>query len=163
MRLIHTLIFILTGFLPANAQYSAILQVVGAAGLESALPGISVQSTVGEVATLTLSNNLQACTQGFHQDNRVLISVSAIEPITLAGLSVFPNPAETVVTLKSETPFIPGTQVELFDASGKYLQTVSLETGSVERRIDLTMLPTGSYLLHIRNPVGMAGFQLIKM
>ncbi len=83
---------------------------------------------------------------GETEDYSVVITTStAVTDASLAGISLFPNPAQGVATL-----LLPGseaTQVELMDMQGRIVRTEQIMT---ERHdLDLNGLAAGSYLVRV--------------
>lgn len=79
---------------------------------------------------------------------------------TLEGVSVYPNPASSNITVSLPDHISEGTAT-LFDAKGRLVQTHSLsETVST---LDISSLSAGVYVVEINNTIGQsAQFRLIK-
>lgn len=71
---------------------------------------------------------------------------------------VYPNPATTVLNIESEAP---GGTISLFDLSGRLIRNE--QSGANGRTtIDVSTLPSGSYLLQIRNGEQVINHRFIK-
>ncbi len=73
-------------------------------------------------------------------------SISAISDQNIS-ISVFPNPATDEVTIHSETPFPNGTNIELYDLTGRLTNTYHLSGNNTE--ISTATIPPGLYLCRI--------------
>jgi hypothetical protein len=81
------------------------------------------------------------------------VSVATEEVDTGGGaVSVFPNPAQGVVTFSWQSLFNPpeGGRLILFDVSGKAVLQQQILGGSTETSIDVSTLPNGMYLYKIQ-------------
>lgn len=148
--------------LAVRAQPQLILSVVGSAGLDASAGNLKVSATLGEPVIFTASNNQQTLTQGYQQDQRVLISVGTAEPQALTGFRVFPNPANAWVELASDAPFRVGSSVTVFDAGGRLLSSLELPDGNYAQTIDFSNLPPGAYALRVHTHDGNVTFPVIK-
>lgn len=158
--------FLLIGCLLAAhavlAQHQILLSVVSASGFEGSAGNLRFSSTTGETVIFTATNNVQTLTQGYHQDQSVLISVDALEPAAESGFRVFPNPTAGLVNVASETPFQAGGQVLVFDQSGRLVSQSELVKGQVSQTFDFTLLPEGAYTLYLRAQERQVSFKMIK-
>lgn len=84
--------------------------------------------------------------------NRAVCAALGVpEATTTLSLSLHPNPAQGNVTLTYQCP--PGTRqawLEVFDALGRSVRVVALQTIATETTLDLTGLPAGFYACRIR-------------
>lgn len=70
------------------------------------------------------------------------------------SLSVFPNPAADLITVKIKGEAQAGLALEVFDLMGRplgYKQTFSSLSGEIETKLNLAELSVGIYLLRIRD------------
>lgn len=117
-------------------------EVVSAGGDHFATSEYSVSFTIGELAIETVSSDNRTLTQGFHQANLTVTSVSEASGI---DVNVFPNPATNrlnISGLESAGPL----QILLIDVTGRTLLNYQL---SMQSSIDVSQLPVGVYVLSI--------------
>ena len=90
----------------------------------------------------------------FAADNIALARSTGVSDATRRiDINVFPNPTADFVTLAAPAG-VTDAAVALYDLTGRRLLTTTLlRTG---RTIDLRSLPTGQYILHLRNGHGVA-------
>lgn len=81
---------------------------------------------------------------GVHTSTQQIYTSTGVDPMTLPQVSVYPNPAHSVIRIESESPI---QMIRLFDITGKHLRTENLHTGIAE--IDLTGFSNGLYILKI--------------
>jgi hypothetical protein len=62
-------------------------------------------------------------------------------------LDVYPNPFSEIIVVKSKGKEI--IQTELLDINGKVIRSLEVNIGSVEQRLFIGELPSGTYLLKI--------------
>jgi len=131
-----------------SGQASVELQVVGSAGsVVGSTSGATLHYTVGEIA-VTEEENGATLAQGFHQ-----ILVEKVSPTTesvaqAANIQVYPNPAQSFLRLETDTPL----RASLFDLAGRQVLLSTVVEATAE--LDLSTLPTGTYLLQALSPEG---------
>ena len=96
-----------------------------------------------------LQSNAQINDDGFYVDDLSVVTnnfITAIDDTQIADIQVFPNPTSDFLFIKNDK----NTQNELylFDASGKLLRRVQLESST--QKIDLSDLANGLYFYQIR-------------
>ncbi len=93
-----------------------------------------------------------------------LINTQAIETITAAIGSVFPNPATEQVFLPIIIERPIDATIQLFDMTGQLIQTVfeGKLTFSFNQAIDISTLVTGTYFLSFRTAEGIQAQRIIK-
>lgn len=149
----HT--FVLFSILTA-AHVSA-QEVVSTQGDSYSSPEASIDFTIGEVVVNTTTDGTNILTQGFHQVNWLIISVE--EHIANFEASIYPNPTEAVLTIKTAT--FEKISYFLYDAAGRVLQQNSLSNSITA--IDVSMLAAGSYSVVLFNTTQkLKTFTLIK-
>ena len=104
----------------------------------------SLSYSVGELMTETYTNDL-ILTQGFQQADDQALSTSDIPQD--AGLFVYPNPCRDrlFLQLNEEGRY----SVQLFDISGRLMMQQQDYLYSLSS-LEVSSLPTGSYILQIR-------------
>ena len=101
--------------------------------------GISITDSGDYTVTLATSEGCDS-TVTLH----VSVNQTGIAEIGDLQLVVYPNPTEGVVTI--ETPVVGEIAVEVFDVTGR----VVLSSG--QRKVDFSMLPSGTYTMRITMP-----------
>lgn len=109
--------------------------------------GVQLSWTVGEPLSTTVSNSTNTLTQGFHQTNLLLSTLS--EQAQAVKLNLFPNPTSQWLHLHSETTAL--WRWNLFTVHGRSLQTGSFQE---QGRIDLSHYSSGLYLLRVQDTEG---------
>jgi len=116
-------------------------QVLGTNGKFYSNKVMSMEYTVGEPFTNTLTTSNLGVTQGFHQPNLKLISHVGVQEVSNFSLNVYPNPflnQFTIALPTNETVYI-----SIYDVMGKLIHEQTL--GDIENVIDLGFLASGNY------------------
>ncbi|RDK84904.1 HYR domain-containing protein [Marinirhabdus gelatinilytica] len=79
----------------------------------------------------------------------------------LGTLTLYPNPAGTVVNL-SNPNLIDLDSITIYDMAGRTIQTIPLTETTSQKRIGLSGLASASYIVVISSPFGQITKQLIK-
>lgn len=147
--LISFILFAIPGML--LAQPSVERWVIGSAGGAYTGPGLSLDYTVGEVATATLSSTGNVLTQGFHQPGGIMVSVPETEsPEPM--ISVYPNPVTDFINISIQNTSYNRFQVTVYDLMGKLIlkQDISVAPGNARQlSLDLASAAPGNYFLRI--------------
>jgi len=138
-------------------------EVIPAAGGEANGSNGSVSYTVGQVFyTTNAGTNGNSIAQGVQQPYEIseISGIYEANDISLI-VSAFPNPATDYLTLKVENYNTTHLQYQVFDITGKLLQTVKA-TGS-ETRIEIKKLVPANYFVKvIENQKEIKIFKIIK-
>lgn len=78
-------------------------------------------------------------------------TVTATEPV-LTELTVYPNPAQTTLTITFGHAPLPNTELDLLNTIGQ--SVVKRLVNGVKEVLSIANLPAGQYILHIRNETG---------
>ncbi|WP_165983181.1 T9SS type A sorting domain-containing protein [Chryseobacterium salivictor] len=70
-------------------------------------------------------------------------------------LTVYPNPAKDFINIKTSKSNIE--KVFIFDLSGKLIMTEK------SKRIDISLLPSATYIISIKTSDGLKSFKFIKI
>ena len=117
----------------------------------------SIDFTIGEVVTSTVTNSERSLTQGFHQTNWSFVSIENHVPSYEA--IVFPNPTEDFLNIKAIS--FKNVNYSLFDEMGKLVFNGTLY--SEKTSLDVSKLHTGLYSLVLNNPENkLKTFNIIK-
>ncbi|MBK6622448.1 MAG: T9SS type A sorting domain-containing protein [Saprospirales bacterium] len=133
-------------------------EVLNAAGQTIALPGGTVEYSVGEVATLTINPTGQAYTQGFIQPYYYLIDNTREVFDDLYAFKCFPNPVGDVLLVETNYPDF--TDIQFFSMDGSVVREAPFQYN----QIDCQGLPAGMYLvrLYSKNKPESKTFKLFK-
>ncbi|MDC8005471.1 HYR domain-containing protein [Aureisphaera galaxeae] len=89
-------------------------------------------------------------------------SVLGLEDTVLDNaISIYPNPAESVVTL-ANTANILLDQAAIYDTNGRHIQTIDLSDMQQEKAIDVSTLATGVYMVLITSEDASTVKRLVK-
>lgn len=134
--------------------------VLASDGATSTLGDITLEWTLGELATSTLVTDDGLLTQGFHQP---VLSVTRL--LTYENLEEFyavqvrPNPVSSLLTVDIEAEREEPLSVDLMDLNGKLLKQSKLDFPFQPLQINMSLYPSGLYVVRVRTeegiPVGM--------
>jgi hypothetical protein len=144
--------------LPAavNAQ-SLDRQIIGTSGNHYVSLEATMDFTIGEPITATLTGQNGIATQGFHQGTISITSVR--ETLSLAELSVYPNPTTDRLTISTA---IENALWQLHTLDGKIVASGALNLGSTT--VDVTALAQATYMLTITTPLQRVNtYRIVKM
>ncbi len=151
LKLIHFLIFFVIGCcsFKTSAQFIA-RQVLCSQGATQVLEtGQVITQTVGQtgmIGSLYSANGIQ----GFQQP--LYSKLAVLPPVLSTKLVVYPNPFVDVVQVNvpdvsNQTQF----SIQVFDASGRLIETQNQAINNNTLSINLGNLPNGSYMLLINS------------
>jgi hypothetical protein len=120
-------------------------EVLSAQGDSYTSPEASIDFTIGEVVVNIATDGANSLAQGFHQVNWLITSVE--EHIAHFEASIYPNPTEAVLTIK--TAKFEKISYFLYDAKGRVLEQNSLSASITA--IDVSKLAAGSYSVVLCN------------
>lgn len=126
-------------FAKMNLYRNAVLVGQGSVGyfIITTVGSYTLQGTSAEGCTSPLSSSLVYTPVGVQEDEGV-------------SLRVYPVPADDYLMLSMETQ--EPLRIELHSLEGKQLLSLSInETGTIHRRIDISALPTGAYILQLQS------------
>ena len=121
-------------------------EVICASGNYTENESGSICWTLGELVTETYTSENHIITQGFQQVNSIIIGVGEFKPLGF-GISVFPNPTTSLITLRiNEKEIKPGSiSYHLYNSYGVSIsQNEILEN---EMSISIKNRPPGMYYL----------------
>lgn len=130
--------------------------VIGTTGGYAETATLQLSSTVGEVATTTLTAGTIVLTQGFQQP-----SANPNTPTRDLGIAVqyqlFPNPASQQLTLRLEAAKPIAIQVTFTDLAGREIALPNRKVdiqNVADLQWDISLLPAGGYLLFLQEANG---------
>ena len=126
--------------LAINAQ-----EVISVQGASYSNSNGSIDFTIGEVVTATLTNTNMILTQGFHQTNLTVLAVDNFDINFQAR--VFPNPTQDILQLDIQN--YSGLNYKLYDIQGRQLSIAKIDKKNTV--INTAQYAKGMYLLVILN------------
>ena len=161
-RLTITLLILAFTWSGLMAQ-SARLEVIPSAGALETNSNISMNWTVGETVTATLSSRDYFITSGYNQSYWEIVGEWNPDHVEF-DVSLFPNPMSSSVSLRFENSDYndAGYQIVVYDML--YKPVFVEELSAQESTFNLSMLRNGTYLFHVMNPEGefLKTFRVIK-
>lgn len=135
--------------IPMAAQSQNISpQVIAGSGSSQTAGGYSIDYTMGELSTSSLSAGNNQMTQGFHQPEIKFVSLD--EPGSEYLFQLYPNPTDQYVTFTCSGD--QALQIHLFDAYGRLLSATAIFEKQIT--LDLGSLAAGTYLLQASTAEG---------
>ena len=130
-------------------------QLLSTAGQTSQGKAMQLEWSLGEIASLTLSNNNELYTQGFHQpvivkksfDDKTLSTVSS-------DIEVWPIPTHNYLNINVVSSEDKELNFALFNISGERLRNIEVEGEESKFTLNLEKLLPGFYYLKIYNSKG---------
>jgi hypothetical protein len=101
----------------------------------------TIDYTIGEPVTITVSNGSNDLTQGFHQTNVVITNIEDLDANIL--VNIFPNPTSDFVNLSVEK--FEGLTLQIYDTAGKLVEQTELNQSLTSFRV--SHYADGTYLL----------------
>lgn len=168
-------------FAMASQAQSISNNVIASGGTTLTSGNVTLEYTVGETFTNTLSSTNNSITQGFHQPNILVARMASNEAkneseignetadkqITDNSIAfhfdVYPNPATDFVNVRINE--IPESKCVLIlsDETGRVI--TSKQISDVETQIDFTQLASGKYFITVKTEDGKVkeSFKVIKV
>lgn len=134
--------------------------VLASDGAVSSVGSVTLDWTLGELATTTLVTENGMLTQGFHQPQLSVSTLLSYENLeTFYQVQVMPNPVSSILYVNvisdREEPLI----VNLLDLNGKVLKKEKIDFPFDPLQFDMTRYPSGLYVIRVitenHQPVGL--------
>lgn len=138
------IILLLLSTIGANAQNIS-NQVISSYGLSAANGTAQTDVTIGEPVTATVGDANNTLTQGFHQTNLIITTVTENENTN--HYQFYPNPVAETLNFKYLNTNNEVVHLQLFDVSGKLLW--SKQNSTDNEQIDFTDKPKGTYFIKL--------------
>lgn len=123
-------------------------QAITTSGGNASASSGSVSYSVGQIVYKTNSGAIGSVAQGVQQPYEISVVTGIDKAIGINLLvSTYPNPTSDFVTLKVENYSTERLVYQLYDISGKVL--LSQKVNGSETRIQMEILPIGSYFLNV--------------
>jgi hypothetical protein len=121
--------------------------------------GLSVSSSVGELAITYLQGTQSGISQGFHQGSMQITSIVQNDLPSAENWKVYPNPFNQSIFVESEIEPKNG-RAYLYDLEGRLFGNYSLQ-GKTE--LLFSSIPSGTYILKLIDDSGKnASFKMLK-
>jgi len=146
MQKLFIVMLLLLSFKQVKAQ-NADLKVISSTGGSAQLGSITLDWTVGEIATSSIQNTATLITQGFHQPK---LKLTAIEELgaEIGTIKVYPNPTSDFLKMDLAFDRYRSVKVEMFDAAGRSVRSARMTGRLVAESINTHDLPAGNYFLY---------------
>ena len=136
-------------------------EILSAGGGISTTPNLSVEWTLGEPAVQIARHGTLLLTEGFHQPVLVVNKIDPEHPgqLDLKGaeitgspveIDVFPNPYNTSLHVRFQSPTVNPVNVTVTSLEGKVVSETEVLPGTSTISLDMQNHPSGVYLLHVR-------------
>jgi hypothetical protein len=150
------LLLLAFGIMTADAQ-----QAATATGGNASGSGGTVAYSVGQIVYTTHSGSNGTMAQGVQQPYEISVVVGLDIPTINLELSAFPNPTTSFLTLNLGDTELSNLRFQLFDISGKLIDSQTITNSSETIRME--NLPTATYFLKItKNDTEVKTFKIIK-
>ncbi|KAA3636298.1 MAG: T9SS C-terminal target domain-containing protein [Bacteroidetes bacterium] len=148
-------LFSFTGF-----SQSLERSVLASDGATNTLGNITLDWTLGELATTTLVTEDGLLTQGFHQPVLSVTKLLNYENLEdFYAIQVMPNPVSSLLNINVEAEREEPLSVDLLDLNGKLLRQLKMEFPFQPIQFDMSNYPSGLYIVRVKTendvPVGM--------
>lgn len=123
--------------------------VINNSGGSGTIGGNTYEWSVGEIMVNTFTTSSIIVTEGVLQPNLSATSIAAAP--TIQGISVFPNPANSVVNIQLEARSEGSLVYRLMDVAGRTIteQSTEVKAGTVNRQVDIKQLACANYMLQV--------------
>lgn len=146
------LIIITTGIYSNSFSQQISPSIIAAAGEVSAIGNISLEWTLGEVATESIKSDQALYTQGYHQPELIVEKIKSItENANTEKISIFPNPASSVINIQLGFTLKTALSVTLLDMRGRLLLKKEIPSNNKSLQLNVSPFAKGTYLLKINN------------
>lgn len=148
------MVFLLLATTNLKAQESPVV-----AGGEATGESLTISYSVGQLVYTTNTGNNGSVAQGIQQAYQISTVVGINK--TNLRLEVYPNPTTNLLQLVIEDNKLENLEYQLYDLKGKLIKNKKVNTGITN--IEMSMLPTSTYLLNINNnKQTIKSFKIIK-
>ncbi len=133
--------------------------VVSNAGTYSFQTNYSVNWTLGEVITSTISNSSTTLTQGFNQVAGTIVGIEI--PFESFNFRIYPNPFEDEINIQVGGSFVSGTNFKITDLAGQVVVDNGTLAGT-NTELSLGHLVPGIYFVCFSNSTNHTSYKIIK-
>ena len=120
---------------------------INSAGTEYSNEETSMNWTIGQTATNTVSSDDMTLTQGFQQNSYTITDISA-DIIEAIEISVFPNPTSDIVFIELTSNEYSDLIIDIFDISGKFIDCKQITES--KNQIQLSQYSSDMFLINIK-------------
>jgi hypothetical protein len=146
MKNLNKLAIVFFLFLSTNSILAQ--DVIPSSGGNASGSGGTVSYSVGQVVYTTNTGTSGSVAQGVQQPYEIYIITGTDNSMKINLLcTVYPNPATTHLTLKTENTDKENLSYQLYDINGKLLENKKVEAN--ETTVDLGHRPVATYLLKV--------------
>lgn len=139
--------------------------IIAAGGGVASVNNLSLEWTLGEVATESIKSPTSLYTEGYHQPVLMVVkNISVPELVSSRKINVFPNPATSTINIL--LGFTPETNlsVSLMDMHERILLKKQIPSNNRSLQLNVNRFAKGTYLLIISNANGsiFQSYKIIK-
>ncbi len=121
---------------------------------------MTINWTIGEPISKTFTNGTTTLTNGFQQGTLKITAIDEIKSKTV--LTVYPNPTQDKLIIKSIQTENMKMKYDLYSLEGRYISTTNIT--NTEQIVDLMPFSKGTYILKIYSDTKMvSSYQIIKL
>jgi hypothetical protein len=124
--LFHRVILTILSLFPAAGLFAQQDVITASANDEGA--GGTVSWSLGLVAFSTLTGTSGSLLEGVQQPYEIYIMTGIDDEVQLQKITLFPNPATDIITLKFSEPKLKNFSCQLYDLQGKPLKEVEISS-----------------------------------
>ena len=139
------------------------LNVVASNGGADANTLMTLEWTLGEIATASYTDNNRGFTEGFHQPipasltdgpENLNTAVPFEAPNTEVVFSFYPNPVQTKMTIEVSSTRSSALHLQVYELNGAMLNRQVISSTENNAEIDFSTMPSGFYIVRIVNEAG---------
>ena len=158
-----TLLCLLAGITQAQSQPPVLQAVTAGGGTSTALPGYTIDFTIGETVIQTAGTD-PACTEGMQQP---IVATTKIDSNLLTAswyINVYPNPVHDQITIHTYMDHAGELDVRLIDVLGRVILSgrYTLQQGYNDILVTTGTLSRGVYVLYMFDAIH-GGHRSVKL
>ena len=134
--------------------------VLASDGATSSIGSVTLDWTLGELATTMLITENGMLTQGFHQPELSVSTLLSYENLeAFYQVQVMPNPVSSLLYVNVTSDREEALSVYLLDLNGKVLKKEKIDFPFAPLQFDMTRYPSGLYVIRVltedQQPIGL--------
>ena len=155
------LLFMLAGIHFSAAQ-TLTPQVVSVAGTSADNGDVYLSWTIGQTVSQTFSADTLMLTQGFEQGEVSVTPISEGLKTLEADVRVYPNPVQSRLSVDFHSSGNETVRLRLMNLSGRVVLNRAVTSFSNTHEINLSQVPSGTYLLKVSVENKVKTFKVVK-
>jgi hypothetical protein len=138
-------------------------EVIASAGGYNVASGISISWTLGETIVPSFSSP-DGSIKLFHGFQYIIVITKVEENlVNTVKVSVYPNPGSDYFNIQFNEPTDGEILLFLLDPQGKPVKTGKIESGTLEKQINMQDLPSGIYYLRLTKGKLVNVYKVVKL